>query len=361
MRSARKQNRLYRIVKEDAAMVLLLEPSNTEAALALGFATWQLGTASAARANLRYCLRLDPDAVDCLRLYRLIVAQEQALALGKRLMEDGNYASAAAAYLSGVSKDQESPLAVDISFRLCAVYAAMGPQDRASAVEWCMHAVDTADRQDPSASQRLAEAFLTLSKIHFTHQDVTLALHFLVQAISFDDGTLRTETERLRVRIEHAEYQHKRKDYYRILEVERNATAKDIRRSYRRLAFKWHPDRWATQTEKEAAAAKFQEIAEAYSILSDPDIRAKYDAGWNIQEEIRNRASKQQQRQQEQSQRFSRREGFANVTVDPRDVRRGEATVRYVDSDGVEFEVRVAFDGRALAEDHCCIEWPGEW
>jgi len=65
------------------------------------------------------------------------------------------------------------------------------------------------------------------------------------------------------------------KNYYKILGVERNATADQIKKAYRKLAMKWHPDR--NTTNKQEAESKFKEIGEAYSILSDDKKRKQYD------------------------------------------------------------------------------------
>lgn len=64
------------------------------------------------------------------------------------------------------------------------------------------------------------------------------------------------------------------KDYYQILGVDRNATDDEIKRAYRRLAMKYHPDRCSGDKEAEE---KFKEINEAYEVLSDPEKRARYD------------------------------------------------------------------------------------
>src|SRR5579872_7234432 len=63
------------------------------------------------------------------------------------------------------------------------------------------------------------------------------------------------------------------RDYYQMLGVPRTATAEDIKKSYRRLARKFHPD-----VSKEAnAEQKFKEVQEAYEVLKDPEKRAAYD------------------------------------------------------------------------------------
>ncbi|RWW26562.1 hypothetical protein GW17_00009046 [Ensete ventricosum] len=64
-------------------------------------------------------------------------------------------------------------------------------------------------------------------------------------------------------------------DYYNILKVNRSATDEDLKKSYRRLAIRWHPDK--NPSNKEEAEAKFKQISEAYEVLSDPRRRAVYD------------------------------------------------------------------------------------
>jgi molecular chaperone DnaJ len=64
------------------------------------------------------------------------------------------------------------------------------------------------------------------------------------------------------------------KDYYKILEVERNATENDIKKSYRRLSKQYHPD---LNPNNKEAEEKFKDIAEAYSILSDKEKKTNYD------------------------------------------------------------------------------------
>ncbi len=63
------------------------------------------------------------------------------------------------------------------------------------------------------------------------------------------------------------------KDYYEILGVPRNATLEEIKKAYRELALKYHPDR----NKSKEAEEKFKEINEAYAVLSDPEKRRQYD------------------------------------------------------------------------------------
>ena len=67
-----------------------------------------------------------------------------------------------------------------------------------------------------------------------------------------------------------------KKDYYEILGVPRDAALADIKKTYRSLALKYHPDR-VPEAEKKAAEEKFKEISEAYGVLSDPAKKQTYD------------------------------------------------------------------------------------
>ncbi|XP_036965222.1 dnaJ homolog subfamily B member 2 isoform X2 [Acanthopagrus latus] len=64
-------------------------------------------------------------------------------------------------------------------------------------------------------------------------------------------------------------------DYYNVLGVSKTATEDDIKKAYRKLALKWHPDK--NPDNKEEAEKKFKEVAEAYEVLSDKGKRDEYD------------------------------------------------------------------------------------
>ena len=68
-----------------------------------------------------------------------------------------------------------------------------------------------------------------------------------------------------------------KKDYYEVLGVPKDASDDVIRKAYKKLAIKWHPDKHVD--DKKEAEEKFKEISEAYSVLSDPKKKREYDTG----------------------------------------------------------------------------------
>ena len=69
------------------------------------------------------------------------------------------------------------------------------------------------------------------------------------------------------------------KDYYKILEISKPASPEEVKKAYRKLALKYHPDH---NKGDKAAEAKFKEISEAYAVLSDPEKKKQYDINKSI-------------------------------------------------------------------------------
>ena len=64
-----------------------------------------------------------------------------------------------------------------------------------------------------------------------------------------------------------------KRDYYEVLGIDRSASEEELKRAFRKLAFKYHPDR----NRDDGAEEKFKEINEAYEVLSNPEKRSSYD------------------------------------------------------------------------------------
>lgn len=87
------------------------------------------------------------------------------------------------------------------------------------------------------------------------------------------------------------------KNYYDLLEISPGSTREEIRRAYKSLALRWHPDK--NPFDHERATEKFKELAEAYSVLHEEDKRRKYDL--NLKKKLKKENSKHKDRQHDES------------------------------------------------------------
>jgi len=130
------------------------------------------------------------------------------------------------------------------------------------------------------------------------------------------------------------------KDYYKILEVDQDASDEQIKQSYRRLALKYHPDRNPGDS---SAEEQFKEIAEAYGVLVDPAKRAEYDH-W-----LRTGAT---ERATGQGFGYSQEEIFQDLFRDPRFSRVFQDLFSEFEKAGFRFDQRffdqVFFGGRGM-------------
>merc|ERR1712038_888705 len=105
------------------------------------------------------------------------------------------------------------------------------------------------------------------------------AVNTFKEAVDFEPNDKKQEAMQKLQKAEIALKQSKEKNYYKILGISRTADKKAIKKAYRDLALKWHPDK---ADDKEKAEKMFQDISEAYEVLSDEEKRGKYDRGEEV-------------------------------------------------------------------------------
>lgn len=135
------------------------------------------------------------------------------------------------------------------------------------AVDHCTKAIRLNEDADVLCDR--AEAYLLDD--HFEQ-----AIHDYKRALDLGEDNRRAKEGLSRA--QKLQKQSKKRDYYKILGVSRNAKKGEIVKAYRKLAQKWHPDNFQGEEQK-AAQAKFIDIAAAKEVLTDPEKRAKFDNG----------------------------------------------------------------------------------
>lgn len=151
--------------------------------------------------------------------------------------------------------------------------AKLGNRDKA--IEDCTAAID-ADPEYVKAILKRAELYLDAERFQDAINDYETA------------KDKDPSNKDIREKLQQAKLELKkslRKNYYKILEVEKTAGENEIKKAYKKMALKHHPDRVQGEEEKKAAEARFKEIGEAYNILVDPQKRARYDSGQDLEDE----------------------------------------------------------------------------
>jgi len=143
-------------------------------------------------------------------------------------------------------------------------------------IDDCTKAIEL-DNKYAKAYMKRAHCYLQLEKYQESIKDWEVA-----QELEPDNKDAEIGLREAKIELKKS----KHKNYYKVLGVEKNCTESDIKKAYRKLALQWHPDKNSSTEElKIQAEAKFKEITEAYSVLSDPDKRRKHDLGEDIEDE----------------------------------------------------------------------------
>jgi len=128
---------------------------------------------------------------------------------------------------------------------------------------------------------RLAQLHIYRGVAHFHFRDLVSATNDVNKALRFAKGLV--EALELQHRIDSHIKAEAKRDYYKTLNIAKNATLKEIKKAYRSLAKKFHPDK-ANQNNmtRSEAEDKFRELAEANEVLRNTDLREKHDKGEDV-------------------------------------------------------------------------------
>ncbi|KAG8000640.1 DnaJ-like protein subfamily C member 3 [Nibea albiflora] len=142
-------------------------------------------------------------------------------------------------------------------------------QEASRAIQVCSEVLQS-DPENVNALKDRAEAYIQEEEYEEAIKDFeTAAKH------SENDRQIKEGLERAQRLLK----QSQKRDYYKILGVKRTAQKKEIIRAYRKLAQQWHPDNFQDPEEKKKAEKKFIDIAQAKEVLTDPEMRTKFDHG----------------------------------------------------------------------------------
>ena len=280
----------------DLSHVLQISPSMIQPHLQMSsMLFYSVGDTEKAIEQMRKCLRSDPDSKACSKLFRREKQLDKTLKQIRSLAEKRQFNSAVKLIVptgddQGLIKDVQEDVA---EAKTAGLIHANAPNDlHATLVEMAC------DFYTEMNNRKKASPFCTETLTLRPHSLPAL-LHQAQSQLDTEDwdaaiATLNTAKEHHPSSQKAADLlqkasvglkRSKTKDYYKVLGVSTDADDRAIKRAYRSMTKKFHPDKMSARegTEggmnKEQAEKKMAEINEAYEILSDPELRARFDRG----------------------------------------------------------------------------------
>uniref|UniRef100_A0A8C0N7R6 DnaJ homolog subfamily C member 3 n=2 Tax=Canis lupus familiaris TaxID=9615 RepID=A0A8C0N7R6_CANLF len=245
-----------------------LKNDNTEAFYKISTLYYQLGDHELSLSEVRECLKLDQDHKRCFAHYKQVKKLNKLIESAEELIRDGRYTDATSKYESVMKTEPTvSEYTIRSKERICHCFSK--DEKPVEAIRICSEVLQM-EPDNVNALKDRAEAYLIEEMYDEAIQDYETA-----QEHNENDQQIREGLEKAQRLLK----QSQKRDYYKILGVKRNAKKQEIIKAYRKLALQWHPDNFQNEEEKKKAEKKFIDIAAAKEVLSDPEMRKKFDDG----------------------------------------------------------------------------------
>lgn len=245
-----------------------LKNDNTEAFYKISTLYYQLGDHELSLSEVRECLKLDQDHKRCFAHYKQVKKLNKLIESAEELIRDGRYTDATSKYESVMKTEPNvAEYTIRSKERICHCFSK--DEKPVEAIRVCSEVLQV-EPDNVNALKDRAEAYLVEEMYDEAIQDYETA-----QEHNENDQQIREGLEKAQRLLK----QSQKRDYYKILGVKRNAKKQEIIKAYRKLALQWHPDNFQNEEEKKKAEKKFIDIAAAKEVLSDPEMRKKFDDG----------------------------------------------------------------------------------
>jgi len=260
----------------DTGKLIKMDRSNIPALALRARAYYQIGELDSALKHLREGLRHDPEHKECQKIYKLLRKVDRSLKNAEGDWSEGKWEDAVSGYKGALKHDPDHKVyQVQLNLKICEAYKNL--KDGAKATEACSKVL--------AADSRNVEALLLRSEAKKLDEDFQGSLNDVQEAKKYREGDRGIDQK-----IHEAQKvleQSKRKNYYKILGVKLNASDREIKKAYRVLALKHHPDK-VKEEEKKKSEEIFRDVAEAYGVLSSEELRPKYDRGEDVSGQAQN-------------------------------------------------------------------------
>ena len=256
-----------------------LNPSDHEILVRLAKINFfSLYESQGAIAQLKQCLHYDPEQKQCKKLFRQIKKMDKEINKAQDDFDSKRYATASNKLIGtssskGVIKELDEPydeLVKELGvsslpkrlhikcYELACKIAAENRKDQVN--KWCSA---TLELQDDNL-----DALVNLGDYKLKQNEFEEAVRILEKAHDVSGGQNNRVGHMLQ-RAQQMLRQSKRRDYYKILDVSRDADKREIKKAYRRKAQEWHPDKYSGDLSPEEVEKKMADINQANEVLSD--------------------------------------------------------------------------------------------
>ncbi|XP_014663206.1 PREDICTED: dnaJ homolog subfamily C member 7-like [Priapulus caudatus] len=265
----------YQEAQEVANSVLLFDQMNVDAIFVRGLCLYYDDNIDKAFSHFQHILRLAPDhkkAIDVFKKAKLLIQKKHQ---GNNYFKTGDFKRAHDLYSEALNIDPNNKSTNSkLHCNRAAVLAKLRRIDEA--ITECTKAIELDDKYE--------KAYLRRGKCYLDTEHYEEAARDYEKLSKIDQRN--REYKKLYKEAQLELKKSKRKDYYKILGVDKNASDDDIKKAYKKSALVHHPDRHsnASPEEKGEQEKKFKEVGEAYAVLSDKQKKARYDSGQDLDE-----------------------------------------------------------------------------
>lgn len=260
-------------VLSDTRKVLQDNDNNVEALTLRGLAYYKMGEIDAAMTHLKRALRLDPENKRAKKQFKVLKKVQRKIAAGEDATNAGQHAEAVEKFEGVIGLDpQHDTIVPKMHLKLCQLRHKLKQYDEA------LPSCDAAVAHDGQN----VDALLARAEVRLAKEDYDGSIADYNRAGELEPNSQRVQQGKRTAEV--ALKRSKEKDHYKTLGVARDASTREIKKAFRKLALEWHPDKHDDEN-KEAAEAKFREIGEAYEVLSDDEKRGRYDRGEDVKAE----------------------------------------------------------------------------
>jgi len=254
-------------ILSEMTSILKRDPSNVHALVLRGKSYLYIGKLDLALNHFKEALRLDPDHPRCKKDFKLVRKMQTLNMDAEAHVNNNRPQEAMTAWKSLLDLKPPASYKKGVYLKLCRSSNVFKQHKQAE--DYCNKVLELENNN--------VEALLGRGDARLAQDDYDKAIRDYEMAFNQPSG----RTQQVEMKINDAKRMLKKsktRDYYQILGVTRHATAKDIKSAYRKLALQFHPDKYQGD-DKEGAEKKFQEIALAHEILSDPEKKSMVDRG----------------------------------------------------------------------------------